>query len=130
MKRVLAIVCFVMFPVVLCGQTAESEQEHRQKVGFWITQGLVATAHSLDLVNTVQCRLEKRCVEANPWLMRFRSPTGFTLAKMPLAYGSLYLTYRLSNTHPKLAVVLNVAQAAVYGSLASRAYNIGRPGAQ
>src|SRR5262245_40824357 len=106
------------------------DQERRQSVGFWVTAGLVMMAHSMDLAETTACRAEHRCVEANPWLMRFKSPSGFTLAKMPIAYGSLYFSYRLSKDHSTRAVLVNVAQAAVFGSLASRARNIGRPGAQ
>lgn len=76
------------------------------------------TGHSFDLASTVDCRAHGRCVEANPWLARFKDPMAFTAAKMPLAGVSEVWVYNLSKDHPKWAIVINTAIGATFTGIA------------
>jgi hypothetical protein len=89
------------------------------------------TAHALDLASTVDCRARAQCVEVNPWLGRFADVVPFTLAKAPLAGGTLWATAalfdRCAGWPCKLAAIgLNVGQTAVFAGLAAHNRRVSR----
>lgn len=77
-------------------------------------------AHSADLSETQNCLGSGRCKEANPWLARFKSPSGFAVAKMTVASLSLWGTAKLHESHPRWAIAVNVAQAVGFSVIAAR----------
>lgn len=84
-------------------------------------------AHGMDLAETQHCLGAGRCRELNPWLARFDSPSGFAIAKMGVAAGSLWATAKLHETHPRWALLANLAQTAAFSAIAIRNARVSRP---
>ena len=107
--------------VLLCASSA-----HAQDALFRASLVSAVVAHSMDLAETQRCLGSGRCTEANPWLARFQSPSGFAIAKMGLASGTLWLTAKLHETHPRWALVANFAQTATFSAIAIRNARVSR----
>lgn len=99
-----------------------------------VFRGTLATAvmaHAYDLTSTVDCQARGACVEANPWLMRFKDWKSFTTAKMGLATGTLLATAAIyerceSKKCKWSAVGLNLAQTAAFSAIAVRNARVSR----
>ena len=77
-------------------------------------------AHGADLASTEHCLGAGRCREMNPWLARFEQPVAFGFAKMGVAAGSDLMVRKIAKTHPRLAVVTNLAIGAAFTGIALR----------
>lgn len=85
---------------------------------FKLTLILALAAHGADLASTEHCLGAGRCREMNPWLARYHNPAVFGAAKMTVAGGGLWATSELHKTHPKLAVLVNLAVAGGFAGVA------------
>jgi hypothetical protein len=94
---------------------------------YTASEWAVLIGHAADIGSTQRCLGASRCVELNPWLGRFESPVGFTLAKSALAVGQLIVTRRMKAAgHPKRAAVTNYAIAGAFVGIALRNQAVGR----
>lgn len=93
---------------------------------FRATLVSAVVAHGMDLAETQRCLGAGRCRELNPWLARVESPSGFAIAKMGLASGTLWATAKLHELHPRLAILANVAQTVTFSWIAVRNARVGR----
>lgn len=83
-----------------------------------LTMVSAIAAHGADLASTENCLGAGRCRELNPWLARFEQPAIFGAAKMGVAAGSLWGTAKFAESHPKLAVLANVAVSVTFSGIA------------
>lgn len=93
---------------------------------FKLTLVLAMAAHGADLASTEYCLGAGRCREANPWLARFNQPAQFGAAKMGVAGLGAWGSVKLHETHPTLAIVLNLAQAGAFAAIAAHNGRVGR----
>ena len=79
---------------------------------------LALAAHGADLASTENCLGRGVCRELNPWLARFNQPAAFGAAQIGVAATSEWGVYELAHTHPKLALVTNLAITAAFTGIA------------
>ncbi len=97
------------------------------QTAFHISEIAVLVAHGADLGSTEECRGAGRCVERNPWLARFDNGATFGAAKMGVAGVGFWTVRKLHDSHPTLAIVVNVALAATFDAIAYHNTRVGRP---
>lgn len=112
-------ICWLVI-ALLCLARSSAAQE-RQLFKFSLASAVVA--HSMDLAETEHCLGAGKCRELNPWLLRFQSPSGFALAKMSLATGTLWITAEVfdrceSRSCKWLAIGSNLGQALAFAAIA------------
>jgi len=105
---------------------ASSARAQEPDTLFRLTLASAVIAHSMDLAETMHCRGALKCTEANPWLARFSSPSGFAIAKMSIATASLWATAKLRETHRNWALAANLAQTVGFAAIAMHNAKVSR----
>lgn len=113
--------------ILLIAQAAAAQD----RFVFRATLGTAVVAHALDTASTVDCRARGTCVEANPWLARYKDPIRFALAKTTLATLSLWGTAevfdRCGSRKCRWAVIgLNAGQTIGFSLLAKHNREVGK----
>ncbi len=106
----------VLILLLLCASTARAQSQ----TAFRASLVAAVAAHGADLAATENCIGAGRCTELNPFLLRFAQPGVFGAVKMGVAGLSLWATAKIYESHPTLAVWLNVAQCAGFSAIAIR----------
>lgn len=85
-------------------------------------------AHVADIGTTTACIATSQCHEVNPALRWAKDPLALSLTKGLLAGALQLIPYRLATRgHPKLALVFNIAQTAIFTGLAVRNARFSNP---
>ena len=101
--------------LLLCGAARSASGQDN---AFRASLVAVVAAHGADLATTEHCLGSGRCRELNTFLLRFDQPAVFGAVKMAVAGLSLWGTAKLRESHPKLAIVVNVGMAGAFGAIA------------
>ncbi len=86
---------------------------------FNLSAAVAVVGHGADLATTQRCLGEGRCVEVNPWLLRYQQPVPFAVAKMSVATVGIWAASKIPNR--KLGALVNFAVGS--GFLALAAHN-------
>lgn len=117
----------IVLVVLLSASSASAQFTHeanrfyepKPDIAFRISLVAAVAAHGADLATTEFGLGTGRVREINPWLTRFSTqPAVFGATKMGIAAFGLWGTAKLHETHPRWALVANLAQTAAFSAIA------------
>jgi hypothetical protein len=115
----------LLLTILLCLSTCSVQADDDDPI-FAASELANVVGNALDLSSTQRCLGAGRCVETNPFLLRFDDPLTFAAAKFGIAGFGLWATRKLHASHPVWASVINFGIGGAFSAIAIRNTRIGK----